>query len=55
LILLPEEQELTRLESEQASLEEQVVSAELVLETIRNETAAFQRRYYRTVGHLYAN
>lgn len=54
LILLPEEQELTRLEAEQADLEEQVVSAELALETIRTETAVFQQRYYRAVGHLYA-
>jgi hypothetical protein len=53
-ILLPEEQELARLEAEQADLEEQVASAELALETIRNETAVFQRHYYRTVGHLYA-
>jgi hypothetical protein len=54
LILLPEEQELARLEAEQADLEEQVVSAELALDTIRTETAAFQQCYYRTVGHLYA-
>jgi hypothetical protein len=54
LILLPEEQELARLKAEQADLEEQVVSAELALETIRTETAVFQQRYYRAVGHLYA-
>jgi hypothetical protein len=54
LILLPEEQELARLDAERADLEEQVVSAELALETIRTETAVFQHRYYRAVGHLYA-
>lgn len=54
IILLPEEQELARLEAEQADREEQVVSAELALETIRAETAVFQLRYYRAVGHLYA-
>ena len=54
LILLPEEQELARLVAEQTVLEEQVVSAELAIETIRTETAAFQQRYYQAVGHLYA-
>jgi hypothetical protein len=54
LTLLPEEQELSRLAAEQADLEEQVISAELALETIRTETAVFQQRYYRVVGHLYA-
>ena len=54
LTLLPEEQELRRLTAEQADLEEQVISAELALETIRTETAVFQQRYYRAVGHLYA-
>ena len=54
LILLPEEEELARLEAEQVVLEEQVVSAELAIETIRSETAVFQQRYYRAVGHLYA-
>ena len=52
--MLPEEQELTRLESEQALLEDQVTSAELALETTKTETAQFQRRYYQTVGRLYA-
>ena len=52
-MILPEEKELTRLEDEQAALEEQVASAELVLETIKTETAQFQRRYYETVGRLY--
>ena len=44
--MLPEEQELSRLESEHAQLTEQVVSSELELETIKTETAQFQRRYY---------
>jgi len=53
-MILPEEQELTRLEGEQAALEEQVTSAELGLETTKTEIAQFQRRYYQTVGRLYA-
>jgi len=52
--MLPEEQELERLEIEQAELEEQVTSAELMLETTKTETAQFQYRYYQTVGRLYA-
>jgi len=52
--MLPEEQELIRLESEQAELEEQVTSAELMLETSKTETAQFQHRYHQTVGRLYA-
>lgn len=52
--MLPEEQELTRLEAEQASLEEQVTTAELTLETSKTETAQFQHRYHQTVGRLYA-
>lgn len=52
--MLPEEQELNRLESEQAELEEQVTSAELALETSKTETAQFQHRYHQTVGRLYA-
>jgi len=52
--MLPEEQELARLEAEQAQLQDQLASAELILKTIETETAIFQRRYYRTVGHLYA-
>jgi hypothetical protein len=51
--MLPEEQELSRLELEQAQLEEQVVTAELELETAKTETARFQRRYYETVGRIY--
>ncbi len=52
--MLPEEQELVRLEAEQAELKEQVTSAEVALETIKTETAQFQHRYYRAVGRLYA-
>jgi len=52
--MLPEEQELERLEAEQAELEEKVTSAELMLETTKTETAQFQYRYYQTVGRLYA-
>jgi len=52
--MLPEEQELIRLETEQSELEEQVTSAELMLETSKTETAQFQHRYHQTVGRLYA-
>jgi len=52
--MLPEEQELIRLEAEQAELEEQVTTAELTLETSKTETAQFQHRYHQTVGRLYA-
>src|SRR3989338_11493741 len=51
--MLPEEQDLTRLESEQAALEEQVTTAVLTLETSKTETAQFQHRYHQTVGRLY--
>jgi hypothetical protein len=52
--MLPEEKELVRLEADQAELKEQVISAELALETIKTETARFQHRYYQSVGLLYA-
>lgn len=52
--MLPEEQELQRLETEQASLEEQVASAELTQETLKIELSQFQYRYYQSVGRLYA-
>lgn len=52
--MLPEEQELTRLETEQAQFEEQVASAELELETLKVELAQFQYRYYQGPGRLYA-
>ena len=48
------DQELTRLVSDQAKLAEQVISAELELETAKTETAQFQRRYYEMVGRFYA-
>ncbi len=51
--MLPEEQELTRLEAEQVELEEKVATAELTLETIKTESAQIQYRYYQTVGLLY--
>ncbi len=51
--MLPEEQELKRLESEEAELEEQVTSAELALETLKTEMTQFHYRYYRLVGYLY--
>ena len=53
-MILPEEQELTRLEAEQAALEEQVTTAELMLETGKTEIEQFQYRYHQTVGRLYA-
>lgn len=52
--MLSEEQELIRLEAEQAALEDQVTTAELTLETSKTETAQFQHRYHQTVGRLYA-
>ncbi len=52
--MLPEEQELSRLESEQTQLEEQVATAELERETAKTDIARFQRRYYEKVGRLYA-
>lgn len=51
--MLPEEQELKRLESEETELEEQVASAELTLETLKTEMSQFHYRYYRLVGYLY--
>lgn len=52
--MLPEEQELKRLESEESELEERVASAELALETLKTEMARFHYRYNRAVGCLYA-
>jgi len=51
--MLPEEEELARLEAEQAELKERVTSAELALQTIKTETVRFQHRYYQAVGRLY--
>jgi hypothetical protein len=50
----PEEQELQRLEAEQAALEEEVAQAELALETAKTDTERFRHRYYEAVGRLYA-
>lgn len=52
--MLPEEQELARLDAQQKELEEQLVSAELSLETVVTESERFKQRYYHTVGRLYA-
>ena len=52
--MLPEVQELARLEADQAELKEQVAAAELALQTVKTETAQFQHRYYQAVGRLYA-
>jgi hypothetical protein len=52
--MLPEEQELNRLESEQATLEDQVATAELTLETLKAETSQFQYHYHQKVGRLFA-
>lgn len=51
--MLPEEQELNRLESEQNELEEQVASVELSLETLKTELSQFNHRYNQSVGRLY--
>ena len=40
--MLPEEQELKRLETEQSELEEHVASSELLLETNKTEIAQFR-------------
>lgn len=52
--MLPEEQELARLETDQATLEERVTSSELELETLKIELSQFQYRYYQGPGRLYA-
>ncbi|MGB4101456.1 MAG: molecular chaperone DnaJ [Alphaproteobacteria bacterium] len=52
--MLPEEEELARLDAQQKELEEQLVSAELSLETTATETERFKQRYFHTVGRLYA-
>jgi hypothetical protein len=51
--MLPEEQELQRLESEQTELEEQVAAKEFELETLKIELSQFQYRYYQGPGRLY--
>jgi hypothetical protein len=52
--VLPEEQELARLNAQQNELEDQLASAELALESATTETERFKQRYYRAVGALYA-
>jgi len=52
--MLPEEEELARLTTQQTELEEQLASAELSLESAIAETDRFKQRYYGTVGALYA-
>ncbi|MGZ8907776.1 MAG: hypothetical protein ACXW1U_18890 [Methylobacter sp.] len=52
--MLPEEQELNRLESEQAALEDQVANAELTLETLKVDTARFHHHYKQTVARYFA-
>ncbi len=52
--IFPEDQELQRLEDEQARLEDQVALAELTLETEKTETEQFRHRYYKAVGRLFA-
>ncbi len=51
--MLPEEQELVRLELEQAQLGGEVATAELERESVKTDIVRFQRRYYETVGRLY--
>jgi len=51
--MLPEEQELSRLEAQQTDLEDKVATAELTLETIKTESSQIQYRYYQSVGRLY--
>ncbi len=51
--MLPEEQELNRLESEQAAMEDQVANAELTLETLKVDTLRFHYHYKQTVARLY--
>lgn len=52
-MILPEEQELYRLESKQATFEDYVATAELMLETLKAESVRFQHYYYQTIGRLY--
>ena len=52
--MLPEEFELQRLHAEQAASEDEVIQAELSLETLKTDVQQFQRRYYQTVGRLFA-
>ena len=50
----PEVEELARKRAELVGLEDDLAERELSLASIRAELAAFERRYLRTVGVLYA-
>ena len=52
--LTPEEQELERKQAELRKLESELTDRELELANLRGELVAFERRYIREVGHLYA-
>src|SRR5690349_17250102 len=52
-IVLPEEEELARLERDQLLLRDLVVSAELELNALQAGIGEFQQRYFRAVGTLY--
>ncbi len=52
--MLPEEEELARLDSIQKELRDSVILSELDIETMKVETGKFRRRYYEAVGGLYA-
>lgn len=52
--MLPEEQELARLEAEQQGLRDEVAAAELNLETTKDSLRRFRHRYNETVGRIYA-
>jgi len=50
----PEEEELAAKQAELSQLEDELAERELHLASIRAELAAFEHRYLRTVGVLYA-
>ena len=50
----PEERELEKKTAELAALKAQLAQRELDLATLQNELHAFEARYFRTVGALYA-
>ncbi len=51
--MLPEERELSRLEGEQAALQEQVAAIELEFETVKADTIRFMSRYFQRIRRLY--